>query len=298
MTIPRRIIPGKTHLVTRRASQRQFLLRPDAKTNQAVEYCLGEAAQRTGVEIYAFLAMSNHYHAVVHDPNGVLPEFLQQGHNMLSRTMNVRLSRWENFFSPEPCGVTELVTDDDILAKVIYTLANPVAAQLVDRAIIWPGASSIGLLDGRKKVVQRPKWFFSEDGVMPAQVTLEMKVPAGHDAATWAARVRAGIAEAERKAAEERARTGTKVLGRKEVLRTSAFASPSTKEPRRKLSPAIACRDVVRRVMELDALVAFRQRYREAVREFASGVWRAVFPYGTWAMKRFAIRCEEPACPL
>ena len=209
----------------------------------------------------------------------------------------MRLSRWENFFSPEPCGVTELVTGDDILAKVIYTLANPVAAQLVDRAVIWPGASSLGLLDGRKKIVQRPKWFFSEDGVMPAQVTLEMKVPAGHDAATWAARVRAGIAEAERKAAEERARKGTKVLGRKEVLRTSAFASPSTKEPRRKLSPAIACRDVVRRVMELEALVVFRQRYREALLQFASGVWNAVFPHGTWAMRRFAIRCEEPACP-
>jgi hypothetical protein len=34
MTAPREIIPGTTYLVTRRCTQRQFLLRPSRGTNQ------------------------------------------------------------------------------------------------------------------------------------------------------------------------------------------------------------------------------------------------------------------------
>ena len=60
MSLPRRIIPGKVYLVTRRCKQRQFLLRPDAETTAAFESCFGEAATRYGIEVYAFLAMSNH----------------------------------------------------------------------------------------------------------------------------------------------------------------------------------------------------------------------------------------------
>ena len=91
------------------ATQRQFLLRPDEKTNQAFLYCLGEAAQRFGIEIVGWLAMSNHYHAVVHDPLGRLPDFACHFHQMLAKCLNVRWSRWENLWSTEPPTYTLLV---------------------------------------------------------------------------------------------------------------------------------------------------------------------------------------------
>jgi len=47
MSRPRQVLPGQFYLVTRRCTQRQFLLRPDAATNNAFTYCLIEAAQRT-----------------------------------------------------------------------------------------------------------------------------------------------------------------------------------------------------------------------------------------------------------
>jgi hypothetical protein len=61
MSLPRQVLPGRFYLVTRLCTQRQFLLRPDAATNNAFTYCLIEAAQRTKVEVILPCAMSNHY---------------------------------------------------------------------------------------------------------------------------------------------------------------------------------------------------------------------------------------------
>src|SRR5215212_10204097 len=48
MSLPRQVLPGQFYLITRRCTQRQFLLRPDRDTNNAFTYCLIEAAQRCG----------------------------------------------------------------------------------------------------------------------------------------------------------------------------------------------------------------------------------------------------------
>ena len=46
MALARPVIKGRIYLLTRRCSERRFLLRRGEKTNQAVTYCLAEAAQR------------------------------------------------------------------------------------------------------------------------------------------------------------------------------------------------------------------------------------------------------------
>jgi hypothetical protein len=71
MTTPREIRPGHCYLVTRRCTQREFLLRPDDATNNAFTYCLIAAAQRAEVDVLLSCVMSNHHHTVVfdrHDP--------------------------------------------------------------------------------------------------------------------------------------------------------------------------------------------------------------------------------------
>ena len=37
--MPRQILPGSTYLITRRCTQRQFLLKPSPLTNQVIAYC-------------------------------------------------------------------------------------------------------------------------------------------------------------------------------------------------------------------------------------------------------------------
>ena len=75
MTLPRPIIPGQTVMVTRRCTQRQFLLRPSPLVNSILGFCLAVAAQRYGVRLHAFCFFSNHVHLVVTDVEGALPEF-------------------------------------------------------------------------------------------------------------------------------------------------------------------------------------------------------------------------------
>jgi hypothetical protein len=58
MSLPRQVLPGQFYMVTRRCTQRMFLLRPDAETNNALTYCLIEAAQRCQVEVILPCALS------------------------------------------------------------------------------------------------------------------------------------------------------------------------------------------------------------------------------------------------
>ena len=185
MSLARPIVPGRVYLITRRCSERRFFLRPDHKTNQAFVYCLADAAQRFGIQVIGFLAMSNHYHAVVVDPHGRLPDFACHFHQMLAKVLNVRWSRWENLWSTDPPTYTWLVEPSDIFDKLLYCLLNPIADHLVDSVGHWPGASSWSLPGGRELIVQRPKMYFRASGLMPRTVTLKLVVPPGrlHDEA-------------------------------------------------------------------------------------------------------------------
>ncbi|MBI5488563.1 MAG: hypothetical protein HY905_14615, partial [Deltaproteobacteria bacterium] len=52
----------------------------------------------------------------------------------------MRSTRIACFFSPGSYSAVELETPDDVLGKLIYVLANPVSAGLVDHAKDWAGA--------------------------------------------------------------------------------------------------------------------------------------------------------------
>lgn len=296
MSLARPILPGRVYLITRRCTQRQFLLRPDDKTNQAFLYCLGEAARRFGIELVGWLAMSNHYHAIVHDPLGQLPEFACHFHQMLAKCLNVRWSRWENLWSTEPPTYTLLVDTGDIFDKLLYALLNPVVHYLVDSVAHWPGASSWGLVDGRALVVRRPRFFFRNAGVMPETTTLKTIVAPGFDDTrqAWAARLRDAVLAREREVRARLHARGGRILGRKAVLAASAFDRPRTSGPRRTLRPFIACKNERRRAGALEALRRFRALYREARCRFVEGLRDVVFPAGTFGLRRLGVVIAAP----
>jgi len=89
-------------MVTRRCTQRQFLLRPDPETTKAFLYCLALAAEHARMQVVAFLAHSNHHHTIVVDTEGRMPEFLECFHKLLAKHQNALRGRWENFWRPRP----------------------------------------------------------------------------------------------------------------------------------------------------------------------------------------------------
>ena len=119
MTAPRPVIPGLFLFLTRRCTQRQFLLRPDVETNNAFVYCLAEAAQRFGMDVLLSQMMSNHQHTAVYDALGREVEFREHFHKMMARSQNALRGRWENFWSAEEVCVTELLTREENLVGLM-----------------------------------------------------------------------------------------------------------------------------------------------------------------------------------
>jgi REP element-mobilizing transposase RayT len=296
MTAPRQVIAGRTYLISRRCTQRQYLLRPSRRVDQIYLYCLGEAAQRFGVTLHAWLAMSNHQHLVVRDNRGNFPDFLAHLHKMLAKALNAHWRRTENFWSTEQPNAVYLVEASDRFDKLVYVLANPVHAQLVERATDWPGATSLRFnLFDRTLRVKRPPGFFRAGGPMPAEVTLRAERLDGYEGATpeeWRGKLLAAIAAAEASARIERIRTNRRVVGRRNVLRLSTEARPGPPPPRRGLRPAVACKDEQRRHDELALIHAFRAAYRRARLSWARGDRDVVFPFGTYRLLRQPIRSE------
>jgi len=289
--MPRRIVAGRVYMVTRRCTQRQFLLRPDPATTNAFVYCLALAAKRTQMQVVAFLAHSNHHHTIVVDTLGRMPEFLEYFHKLVAKHQNALRGRWENFWASEATSVVELLGSDDILAKITYALTNPVKDHLIERAEQWPGASSLRAnLDGRPLYVRRPAHFFRKEGGLPESVTLKCERPPGLEGlsdAEWRAQLRDRIAAVESGAAKEREGEDRRVLGRAQVLRQRPTDRPQSHESRRGMSPRVAGMNKWARIEAIQRNQVFQAAYRTA-RDLWQAGFDAVFPVGTYWLRRFA----------
>ncbi len=74
--MPRPVYARTANMVTRRCTRkRQYLLRPDKGTNNAVIYCLAVAAQRCDIDVLDFTQMTNHLHEAIFDRHGTAPAF-------------------------------------------------------------------------------------------------------------------------------------------------------------------------------------------------------------------------------
>jgi putative transposase len=294
VTAPRRVLPGKTYLLTRRCMGRHFFLRPSPLTNQLVRYCLATAAEKTGVLIHAICFMSNHWHGVVSDPFGRIPEFLEHFHRLLARSMNVALGRRENFWSSEKPSMVLLVSDEDVLEKMAYTIANPTMAGLVFSPSDWPGVISARF--GETTDVQMPRVFFRADGPLPARACLKITRPQilpDLSSDQLEQRLQCAIDRYVDAAREQLRARGQQVVGARTVLRQSPFSLPRAPEPRRRLDPQIASRTLRARVHALRSLMAFRKAYRVARDAWRFGKRDTVFPAGTYALRVHAgVACE------
>jgi putative transposase len=284
-------------MITRRCSERRFFLRPDAKTNNAFIYCLALAARRARVDILFVVAMSNHYHVGIHDPDGNFPVFAEHFHALLARCQNAHLGRFENFWSSEPTSVVRLLEPHDVLDKMVYAYANPVAADLVDTTEEWPGVNSfLAALTTGRLVATRPDFFFRPDGRQPEHIDLQITRPQGfadHAQSDWhqllTDRVRA--AEAEHRA--RRVAEGKTVLGRRAILSQNPFTRPKVAKPHFAISPRIAGKSKWARIETLQRCREFLESYGRAIKAWMLGVVDVIFPCGTYWMRRFArVVCE------
>lgn len=298
MTAPRQVLPGTTYLVTRRCSERRFFLRPSKTTDEIFLYVLAVAAQRHRVRVHAFCVLSNHYHLLVTDPDARLPAFMQYLDSLVARATNASHGRWEGFWSSEASysAVAHGATTD-IVAKLAYLLANPVAAGLVRTGREWPGLwTAPEQLGAATLTAPRPKEFFNPKGDMPESAELALSVPAGFTSAkALQNQVAAALHDLEEESRRQLAAAGRGSLGRARVLAQNPFARPAPGEPRRRLSPRVAARDKWKRIEALSRLLGFLRAYRAAWAAMRSGLRDVIFPAGTYLLRvQHGVRCAAP----
>jgi REP element-mobilizing transposase RayT len=142
------------HFVTNRCEQEQFLMLPSKRINHIIGYWFTRSLYRYGygLEIFAFIFLSNHFHLLVRDTQGTLSQFMCYFQGNVAKAINRELGRKGKFWAREYDDV--LIDDqsnEDFLDRYTYILCNSVKAGLVTSADSWIGWSSLdAALTGEK----------------------------------------------------------------------------------------------------------------------------------------------------
>jgi hypothetical protein len=267
-------------MVTRRCTQRKFLLKPSKLNNAAWKYCLAYAAKRAGVHLIWTTVMSNHHHTGVYDPRGTISVFCRELHRLIAKHHNSAYGRFENFWVQGPPGRLRLEDPSAILDKLVYSLTNPVIAPLVDRAGRWPGINTTADQLCSTRIVRRPKHYFRDDGSMPETLELTFHKPPGFEERSdeqFRKLVADRVAEVETKKRAERKKRGERLIGRRAILKQHHEDSPTSWAPHFKLNPRLATRNKWRRIEALQRLKSFVARHPQQVAAYRGASTAQVF---------------------
>jgi putative transposase len=297
VTLPRRIEPGTTFLITRRTQRRTHLFRPDQQMNTLYLYLLAVISNRHGVLIHGVTLMSTHEHLVVTDARGCLPRFLAELHRMVAMCVKV-LRKWEGeVWDGSKTSVVELRTKEAVIEKLAYIAANPVTAGLVRRSAEWPGVTTLPKDLGQGKWTSvRPSLYLDQDNpAWPETATLQLAAPPLRQLSELQAR-EAVEAELARIEAAVQTKAGP-VIGARKLQRLSPFRRAKSWEPLRGLNPTFAVGRGQRGAFfaAVTALRGFRAAYHEALTAWRAGVRHIVFPRATWLMREVHRVAVAPA---
>lgn len=93
------------------------------------------------VQLYGFVWMSNHGHLLLQAPKDNLDEFMAYLNGQIAVSVNRFLGR-ENHLWARRYSAAQVLDEDAMLERLIYMLANPQNAGLVQSIEEWPGLSS------------------------------------------------------------------------------------------------------------------------------------------------------------
>ena len=300
--------------VTARAIGRLYRFVPQPAVRELLRYVLAVAANKYGVLIHEYQFLSNHFHLQVTVPGKCLPDFMMTMNSLISRGLNaLRGTRGTNIEK----GYSLVVELDDatVLEHSVYTLANCVEANIVQRTRHYQGVSSHDLRYGQSITIKRPKrglwapksgrrrnedarWSDKRDrSILPEEVTLTLVRPSIYPALSddeLRDLVLSKLKDTEGRCEVRRRRTGKRVLGMRRAKAMHYNTEPGKEELFHR-RPTVAARNSGRRVAELARRAVFLKEYRVAKERWLAGERNVEFPEGTWWMwRRYSVRCVVP----
>lgn len=289
MTPPRQILPGQNFEISCRTHGRVFRFLPTWEVKQLFLYVLALGAERYNITIYGVVVMANHYHLQGRDNDGRLPAFVRYVNGLLARAINALQGRDDGVWSADGYCLLRPQSNEDLVGRMVYLMANPVEAGIVRRAVEYPGIVTLPAHVGTSTVIERPSFFFREGGPAPKEVTLRIEAPPGFGGVeAWRKRISEALKACERACLKERRDAGLGAAGASKAARVRVGEAPRTRELWFRMRPSIAAREKSVRIAAIRALRAFREAYRAALTRFRDGETDVEFPAGTWWMVRHA----------
>jgi putative transposase len=292
MSRPRPVFAGDVVHIQRRVRDGRFFLVPSAAIVELVTYAYGVAAEKYGLVLHAVCVMSNHVHVVATDAEGRHPEFTAWAHRIialgLKRMHGIEGAVWQE----GGASVQRLVGPVAVVEALAYVRVNPVAAGCVRHERRYPGAFGADEEAPLAEIVRsvlRPSCL-GEESSLPEEATFVCRAPSALVEVLGAERAASSIADAvARHRAEARARRaeeGRGFLGMKRVLAADVWTRPATPPRRAGFEPTF--KGVIAEALAeaRKVLLAFRRAYAAAMEEFRAGRRDAVFPPGTYLMRR------------
>lgn len=164
---PRAFVDGIYHLGSHGSDSRQLFLSDDERRTFIGRLAL--LLDRFELRLVAYTLMGNHYHLVLHTPDGRISRALQQLHGWYSYWHNRTRGLSAHLFKAHPFA-RELSSDADLLTACRYLAYNPVEAGLANHPFAWPwgsSAASAGLCESplplddaplRAAFADKPEW--------------------------------------------------------------------------------------------------------------------------------------------
>lgn len=147
--------PKMITFVSNRCIDELFLLKPSPRVNALILACLARSVAKYGIELIGYVFMGNHFHLILRAPHGNLGSFMRDFQSWLAIKLKRIRKRISGSVFPKRYKQVDILDDAKAFEKLIYTLVNPCAADLVARPGEYPGLSSLPYNLAGGKIVGR-----------------------------------------------------------------------------------------------------------------------------------------------
>ncbi|MCH9648239.1 MAG: transposase [Deltaproteobacteria bacterium] len=283
--------------ITHRCLAGMFLLRPSKRLNSIVTGVLARAQQKHEIRIHACSYLSNHGHLLISAKSQKqISSFMEFVSSNIAREVNL-LHKWKTRFWAKPYTGIPVVGRDAIqIERLKYILSQGTKEGLVDSPKNWPGINAAKALANGQNLegiwVNRTALHKARRKLGPEkahaidfeeELTLELSpLPCWiHlEPEKRQKEVQGLIKEIEEEATAHRRREGTRLVGRRAVLRQDPHHRPDNL----KTSPApkVHAENKTLREQFFQAYRLFTEAFRRAAEKLREGDLTVEFPIGSF----------------
>jgi REP-associated tyrosine transposase len=160
MSRPLRVeFPGAWYHVMNRGLNRNLIF-SDSEDHVLFLDTLAEACALFNVQVAAYCLMPNHYHALIHTPEGNLSRFMRHLNGVYTQRINRKRKRDGPLFRGRFKGI--LVQEESYLMQVVkYIHHNPLKARMVSTLREFPWSSHHSFVKPSRKAP--PEWLMAQE---------------------------------------------------------------------------------------------------------------------------------------